>query len=79
MSMKLLKIIKSFVTTLARSLIKMKSNRGLLANKDISKIRIEKCRSCSEYNIDMDVCYACWCNMSIKTKLIEARCPQKKW
>ena len=51
--------------------------RGLLANADVAKERLEICRQC-EF-LAKDRCIKCGCFMDKKVHLAVTRCPEGKW
>jgi hypothetical protein len=41
--------------------------------------RLGICRGCDTYHSRTDQCKACWCIMSLKSRLPRASCPLGKW
>lgn len=48
-------------------------------NLNINEKRFEICKSCVFYNKNIGICKKCGCFMLLKTQLIDAECPIKKW
>ncbi len=79
----MIKQIKSFV---GKNLL----TKEWLDNPDLTKARLEKCKSCVNYDTNNDTCKICTCIIEIKSKakvnwnpykfsLEETHCPVGKW
>lgn len=70
--------IKEFVRTMGRVLWNMPSG-SITVTEAVQKERFDTCQACPDYNPDIDMCEVCFCKMSVKTALTEARCPRDLW
>ena len=46
---------------------------------ELQKYRINICEQCPLFRTNTRTCSMCGCFMDMKTKLLEARCPDGKW
>lgn len=49
------------------------------ASEDLAEQRMEICRNCEHYIKMTHQCKECGCIMNLKTKLLHADCPLRKW
>jgi hypothetical protein len=54
-------------------------NGSARSPEELSEYRLEICRSCEFYKPKFNKCSKCGCFMKLKTSLLEAKCPIKKW
>ena len=47
--------------------------------KELRKERLDICNSCEFFNKESTACAMCGCIMSIKTNLVDTKCPIGKW
>jgi hypothetical protein len=52
-------------------------NRPVMAHPVIAIQRLRMCQTCEFY--EQPKCTQCGCNMPLKTKIMSASCPTKKW
>lgn len=48
-------------------------------DEETVKYRLEICHTCDRFNPTHSTCRVCGCNMTIKAKWAEQRCPINKW
>jgi hypothetical protein len=50
-----------------------------IAEGELAKERIKVCEECPEFRKMSRQCNSCGCFLDLKTKLLDASCPQNKW
>lgn len=49
------------------------------AEEDLYRARMSTCTGCEHFARLTQQCKRCWCFMDLKTRLLEAQCPEGKW
>jgi len=57
----------------------LKFKDSIKAARDTAAKRMEICKSCEYFEPNLSRCKQCSCFMQIKTKILGATCPEKKW
>ena len=50
-----------------------------LSPDELAAERMKVCEECEHFMHLAKQCRLCWCFMELKTKLLEAECPDQKW
>lgn len=69
--------LRDAVNTLGRVAKTALTKGKIVSPESTSEIRLVFCDRCVEFRAGY--CKLCKCNMALKTKLIEARCPKGLW
>jgi hypothetical protein len=77
--MRLIKAVRLAVQTWARVIWRFLFTRRTTITNKVTQERLQICSVCPKYDKKRDLCLECLCYMKVKTKLIEAQCPDKWW
>jgi hypothetical protein len=47
--------------------------------KNLRKSRLDICKNCEFFNKITTQCNQCGCIMSVKSMLVDSKCPKEKW
>lgn len=74
-----MEILIEFFKTWYRSFRALINADKCLVEDSVFKLRKNTCKACIHYSDSYNMCSVCYCNIAVKCRLTEAKCPMGFW